>query len=113
MAAIENEKIYGVTIRESADDGSDFTNPDADYRRLFLGEDGFLHVKNSAGAVTDPYEVATGSAVIARKTADEVVNNSATLQNDDHLLLALAANEVWEVEINLWYDSGTTPDLKV
>ena len=46
-------KLFGITIRESADDGSDFTNPDADYRRLFLGEDGQLHVKDSAGTVTD------------------------------------------------------------
>jgi hypothetical protein len=46
-------KLHAMTIRESATDGSDFTNPDADYRRLFLGEDGQLHVKDSAGAVTD------------------------------------------------------------
>lgn len=46
-------KLNGMTIRESAADGSDFTNPDADYRRLFLGEDGLLHLKDAAGAVTD------------------------------------------------------------
>jgi hypothetical protein len=45
--------LFGMTIRESANDGSDFTNPSADYRRLFLGEDGQLHVKDSAGTVTD------------------------------------------------------------
>ena len=45
----------GITIRESANDGSDFTNPVADYRRLFLGEDGLLHVKDTAGTVTLPY----------------------------------------------------------
>jgi len=44
--------LFGMTIRESADDGSDFTNPGADYRRLFLGEDGQLHVKDSSGTVT-------------------------------------------------------------
>jgi len=42
-----------MTIRESANDGSDFTNPAADYRRLFLGEDGGLHLKDSSGTVTD------------------------------------------------------------
>lgn len=46
-------QLFGMTIRESATDGSDFTNPAADYRRLFLGEDGLLHLKDSAGAVTD------------------------------------------------------------
>jgi hypothetical protein len=45
--------LNGMTIRESATDGSDFTNPAADYRRLFLGEDGQLHLKDSAGAVTN------------------------------------------------------------
>lgn len=53
MGAIEDAKAYAVLIRESADDGSDFTNPPSDYRRLFLGEDGDLHLKDSAGSVTD------------------------------------------------------------
>ena len=45
--------IYGIHIRESANDGSDFSNGATDYRVLFLGEDGALHLKDSAGAVTD------------------------------------------------------------
>lgn len=53
--------LNGMTIRESATDGSDFTNPAADYRRLFLGEDGYLHVKDSAGNVTDPYTSSAGN----------------------------------------------------
>jgi hypothetical protein len=52
MGVISTSQIFGLTIRESANDGSDFTNPAADYRRLFLGEDGELHVKDSAGSVT-------------------------------------------------------------
>ena len=43
MGLFSLEKLFGMTIRESATDGSDFTNPDADYRRLFLGEDGLPH----------------------------------------------------------------------
>lgn len=57
MGVFSEANLFGMTIRESATDGSDFTNPDADYRRLFLGEDGFLHVKDSAGNVTDPYDI--------------------------------------------------------
>lgn len=53
MGQFSEEELFGMTIRESANDGSDFTNPAADYRRLFLGEDGQLHVKDSAGSVTD------------------------------------------------------------
>jgi len=52
MTKISEALTYGITIRESANDGSDFTNPAADYRRLFLGEDGQLHVRDSAGTVT-------------------------------------------------------------
>jgi hypothetical protein len=51
MAAIENENIYGLMIRESANDGSDFTNADADYRKLFLGETGGLFTRDSAGTI--------------------------------------------------------------
>jgi hypothetical protein len=52
MGVISTSQIFGLTVRESADDGSDFTNPAADYRRLFLGEDGTLKLKDSAGTVT-------------------------------------------------------------
>lgn len=52
MGLFSVAKLFGITLRESANDGSDFTNPDADYRRLFLGEDALLHLRDSAGAVT-------------------------------------------------------------
>lgn len=62
MGLFSAAKLFGMTIRESANDGSDFTNPDADYRRLFLGEDGQLHVKDSSGTVTD---IGSGSGNVA------------------------------------------------
>jgi len=49
---------------------------------------------------------------VVRKTADETVNNSTTLQNDDHLYFAMGANEVWYVEIFLIIDSSTSADFK-
>jgi|SRR6185503_6775073 len=54
MTQFSLANLFGITLRESANDGSDFTNPDADYRRLFLGEDGLLHLRDSAGTVTTP-----------------------------------------------------------
>ncbi len=160
MGLFSDSKVFSLNIRESATDGSDFTNPDADYRRLFLGEDGLLHLIDSAGNVTTPggatvatdsiwdaagdLAVGSGANTAAKlslgtalqqlrvnsgataleyftaltwfkayKSANEIVNNSAVLQDDNHLIMAVAANEVWEFAINLWYDSGTTPDLKV
>lgn len=48
-----------------------------------------------------------------RKTADETVNNSSTLQNDDHLALTVGANEVWQVELTLLLSAAnTTADWK-
>ena len=62
MTQFSLAELFGITIRESANDGSDFTNPSADYRRLFLGEDGYLHVKDSAGTVTSPYSTSGGTS---------------------------------------------------
>ena len=49
---------------------------------------------------------------IVRKTADETVNNSTTLQNDDELLFAVAANEVWEFELLALINSSAVADIK-
>jgi len=49
---------------------------------------------------------------VIRKTTDETVNNSDTLQNDDELLFAMAANEVWAFTLFLVINSGATPDFK-
>jgi hypothetical protein len=62
MGTLESSSIYGIQIRESATDGSDFSNAAADYRIAFIGEDGLWHVKDSAGTVTDPF---TGSGSVA------------------------------------------------
>ena len=35
------------------------------------------------------------------KAADETVNNSIVMQNDDHLFFAVAANEIWAFELQL------------
>lgn len=52
-------------------------------------------------------------SVYARKTANETVNNSAVLQNDDELSWAVVASGVYRLELHLIYDTGTTPDLKI
>lgn len=47
------------------------------------------------------------------KTADETVNNSTTLQNDDHLAFAIAANEVWAFRLVVYYTNASgTPGIK-
>ncbi len=51
--------------------------------------------------ITNLMAAVSGLPTIVRKTADEIVNNSTTLQNDDHLLLAVGANEVWLIDLIL------------
>ena len=48
---------------------------------------------------------------VVHKTADETVNNSTTLQNDDHLYFAMAANEIWAFDIILLFASSTAADF--
>lgn len=101
------ERSNGTTWDDISDGGAGGGAPtDATY--LTTAAHGSL---SDEVVVTAP---ATGGAVpkIVVKTADEIVNNSAVLQNDDHLLLALAVNELWVFEFSLFYDSGTTPDIK-
>lgn len=98
-------KIFGATIRESATDGSDFTNPDADYRRLFLGEDGQLHLRDSAGAVTllgPKHIVSAGSDV------------SATAFANTDLTFPVAASSVYVFEMHIFfYTNATTVGIRL
>ena len=49
-----------------------------------------------------------------RKTADEGVTSSTTLQNDNNLVINVGANEVWEFETYLMVTAGSaTPDFKM
>lgn len=77
MGLIHEDKSYGLKIRESANDGSDFSNPEADYRILFVGEDGLFHLKDSAGAVTTPAQGAIADPMTTR--GDIIVRNSSNV----------------------------------
>lgn len=68
---------------------------------------------------TDVHGIDDTSAVspitVVRKTSDETVNGSTTLQDDGELLLTVAANEVWKFDVYLLLTAagGATPDWKV
>lgn len=47
------------------------------------------------------------------KAADETVTNSATVQNDDHLVLAVAANTDYWMECQVVYNAPTANDMKL
>lgn len=50
--------------------------------------------------------------IAVRKSADETVNNSAVLQNDDQLVVALAASTTYEIDMVLLYNSNATADFQ-
>ncbi len=55
-----------------------------------------------------------GTLATVLKTANEIVNNSSTLQNDDELLFAIGANETWQFDCDIYYTANNaTADLKV
>lgn len=49
---------------------------------------------------------------LARKIADETVNNSASLQNDDALLLPVLANFRYAFDAEIRYSTNATANLK-
>jgi len=53
-----------------------------------------------------------GSLINIVKPANEIVNNSNALQNDDHLTFPIGANEEYTYRFVIQANSGTTPDLR-
>ena len=62
--------------------------------------------------VGDLEALVAADILLAVKTGDETVNNSATLQDDDHLSVTVAANSVYILRHEWVYNTGATPDLK-
>jgi hypothetical protein len=76
MAKFQDVLAPYLTFEEVLSDGSTLTNPAADHRRVFLGEDGELHKKDSAGTVTD--FAGTGiAATLADAAGDLLVASGA------------------------------------
>lgn len=48
-----------------------------------------------------------------RKASDETVNNSSTLQDDNELLLTPSISHTYLLDGQIFYSTGTTPDLKL
>jgi hypothetical protein len=69
----------------------------------FLRADGTFAIPSGSG----------GYIQIVRKTADETVNNTTTLQNDDELKFAVAASAIWQFECDIYYTAVGLADLKV
>ena len=76
---------------------------DAGMQRWLLGT---LNANQVVGAV--------GSIVYVRKTQSETVTNNTTLQDDDHLVFNVNANETWELTCELEVSCPhNTPGMKI
>jgi len=86
-------------------DNSDSLNLGDIYHPLYLRNNGYLFERYNGTS----YDVWTKRSLpIVCKTADETVNNSATLQTDDELSLSVGANQVWVVHYYLWVTTTAT-----
>jgi hypothetical protein len=101
MGLIHEEKSYAFKLRESANDGSDFTNPEADYRIVFLGEDGEWHSRDSSGTVAGFAGSGIASTIVAAK--GDIIGASA---NDTPAITTVGTNGY-----GLLADSGASTGL--
>jgi len=101
----------GAALTVEEDDASPSIS---DVDTLQFEADDFVVTNPSAGiahvALANP--PSGSAATVVRKTADESVTSSTTLQDDDHLLFAVGANEIWSVTAYLRVDGATAGDFK-
>lgn len=77
------------------------TTPTADtnFGKIYTKTDNELYFQDGAGSEHQISNQWWGGTILkVAKTADETVNNSSTLQNDDELLLSLSANTTYMIE---------------
>lgn len=58
------------------------------------------------------WAITGGNKYRAVKSSDETITNSATLQDDDHLFLSVAANAVYEMQLRLYLNADAAGDFK-
>jgi hypothetical protein len=76
----------------------------------FEGYDGSSWVSLTSGTGGGGGGSSTVATVI--KTSNQIVNNTAALQNDSELTFPVAANDSWAFRFVVQANSGTTPDLR-
>ncbi len=87
-------------------------NPASGTRRLYVDSGtGELSVRTSGGSTVSLEGAAPYTTIL--KAADETVNNSATLQDDDDFTFSVDANGVYRVEGWIVVNSSSVADWKV
>jgi len=81
----------------------------SNWQRLGAGSSGAYLQTRGTGA--DPIWVAVSGSVV-RKTSNESVTSSTTLQDDDALVFAIGASENWAITFHVFFRSSTGGDIK-
>jgi len=110
--------IEELTLSEIMDFVGSAASGDILYRgasawaRLGKGSDG--QVLTLASGLPSWVSAGGGATILtAVKTADESVASSTTMQNDDHLVLAVEANSTYIFEIKLWGTAAAADRIKI
>lgn len=69
--------------------------------------DGALTASGGVAITGNLSVTGVGQVQYIAKTADETINSSTTLQNDDHLVLPVVANAVYTFELDLYMTEST------
>lgn len=101
LETLDNQAVPSVTGKTAAPTANDDINDGYVIRHIWINEtndDAYICLNNAAGAAV--WKKITGQISVV-KTADETVNNSSTLQNDDELLFSADANKLYHVKVGL------------
>lgn len=74
---------------------------------------GYAIIDSSTGTMQSSHMPAGSTVSVIRKTAAESVNNSTTLQDDNHFTFAIASNEVWTFDMYAPWTASATGQIKV
>lgn len=105
------DRFTGLKIFET-DTGKAYVWNGSAWKQMLVESASFDAAVSFAGGIS--VTAGVGAFLFVRKTADESVTSSTTLQDDNHLTLSVEANAVYQVELVMIYDGEeTTGDLKV
>ena len=114
-AKLNNMAAWSFKIRNAGSSGDPSDAALADVTTEAVAAAGQFLVGFLASGEIRKFEMADvvgGGWSVTVKTADETVSNTTTLQDDDHLFFAVAANKTYSFRFQIWYKGHDTTNFK-